>query len=88
MKKETNEKKEFIKGILNKLIRAYAQQVFLKKEMDFMVDLIYERLKKRNELNEKYIKNAYHELLDNYVYYKKINAASFFTAYMRANHGY
>lgn len=80
--------KDFIRITLLKLVKAYAQRAFLKKEMDFMVDLIYERLKKRNELNEKYIKNAYHELLDNYVYYKRINAASFFTAYMKVNHGH
>jgi len=82
------EEKKLIRGILIKLVKAYAQKAYLKGEMEFMVDMIYERLKKRNEIKEKYIKNAYYELLDNYVYYKKINAASFFTAYMRANHGY
>lgn len=80
------EKKELVEKYLAsqiaRLIFAYGQEIDfdqMKKMLKFIVDELIDF----NTVNESTLNNAYKELMRNYTVYRKINGASYITAYYK-----
>lgn len=82
MEKQDIEK--LIKPKLDNLVKDYSQPLE-KDESDYLVSRISELLQTYTWVDEKHFDKTHNEMITNYPMYKRVNVATFMTAFKKSN---
>lgn len=84
LKDKKDEVKKYITFQIDQLFKAYDQDLDVIKFKQ-CIAIIVNELSKKQRLDKTNLDNAYNELLYNFTFYKRINAASYLTAFNKSN---